>query len=253
MKSRAVWTIVTLSLLFFVQLGEQSVLAQSQDQPSTSSTATVQQAAVGRTVDSDEATEPITFNEFPLRTAISDQYANRGILFRGDNPFISIDGSNPTSPVLSGSPQFRGDIEGRFVNPADGVTPVVVESFTLDAGFFDELASTRLEWFDPNGQKLGQRTNTILGIEQFTIKGGNIASWRMSIIKTEPAGYAVDNISFTPIQASVLFRELDEGDKEGTWEGSDEQIPGFDHVGLHVNNLVYESHPGYPEGTECVK
>src|SRR5688572_8837112 len=58
----------------------------------------------------------ITFSEFPNGTPITDQYAEKGVVFGGDSPFIAEDGSNPTSPVLSGSPLFFGEIKGRFVN-----------------------------------------------------------------------------------------------------------------------------------------
>lgn len=112
--------------------------------------------------------------------------------------------------MLSGSPQFRGNIEGSFVDPADGKTPVSVKSFTLDAGYFDELSSTVIEWFDAKGKKIGQRTNTILGIERIKIEGGSIAKFRLAIIETEPNGFAIDNFSFEPIAASVLFRKRDD-------------------------------------------
>jgi hypothetical protein len=196
---------------------------------------------------SSENDDVITFSEYPVGMEISDQYVNQGLLFGGDTPFISVDDSNPTSPVLSGTPRFRGAIEGRFVNPLDGSTPISVKSFTLDAGYFNELASTQIEWFDFEGRKLGQRTNSRLGIETFKIEGGNIARWRISIIKTEPAGFAIDNVSFEPIQSSVLFRELFTDAVDGTW-GLVDRIPGYDHTGLNIGNLVYESHPGYPAG-----
>lgn len=186
----------------------------------------------------------ITFGEYPVGTSISTQYAEQGVLFGGDNPFITTDGANPTSPVLSGSPRFQGAIEGIFVNPSDGETPVIVESFSLDAGYFDSNGSTRIEWFDPDGEKLGQRTNTHFGIQRFDIEGGNIARFRISIIENEPAGYAIDNVSFKPVQSSVLFREKRDGDKDGTWGLGDDEIPGWDHAALNVENVVYESHPG---------
>lgn len=241
---------ITLTVSLFILLTSASQVAQSQrDFPSTSPIANGQKLPVQIHAISDEETDSITFSEFPIDTSISNQYSSRGIIFGGDSPFISPDGSNPTSPVLSGTPRFRGDIEGTFVDPSDGVTPVVVESFTLDAGYFDELASTRIEWFDLNGRKLGQRTNTSYGIETFKIEGGDIARWRISIIKTEPAGYAIDNVSFEPVQASVLFREKSGDEKDGTWGYVIDQIPGFDHTALSVENLVYESHPGYAPGT----
>lgn len=190
----------------------------------------------------------ITFSEFPLGTSISTQYQDEGIIFGGSAPFISTDGANPTSPVLSGTPRFQGSITGTFVEPGTN-EPTVVESFTFDAGFFDEIGSTRVEWFDPDDNKLGQRINSRLGIEPLTMEGGNIASWEIEIVENEPAGFAIDNVSFTPIGPSILFREKADGEKDGTWGLSDDAIPGFDHVGFHIANEVYESHPGYPDGT----
>ncbi|MFB3061391.1 MAG: hypothetical protein ACE10C_08500 [Candidatus Binatia bacterium] len=100
-------------------------------------------AAVPQTLEAaGDPAEIITFSEFPVGTSISDQYSDRGIIFGGDSPFISTDGANPTSPVLSGSPRFFGAIAGDFVAPTDGTTLAIVESFSLDAGFFDELGST---------------------------------------------------------------------------------------------------------------
>ena len=186
----------------------------------------------------------ITFSEFPLGTAITTQYTDQGIVFGGDDPFISQDGANPTSPVLSGSPLFQGSIEGVFVNPDEPSVPVVIESLSLDAGFFDALRSTRIEWFDPDGEKLGQQANSIFGIENFTISGGNIAHWKIAIFEDEPAGYAIDNVSITPATTSVLFREKTDGKKDGSWAFGDDEIPGWDHVGFHIDNIVYESHPG---------
>ncbi len=194
-----------------------------------------------------EPSRTITFSEFPVNTRISNQYQNVGILFAGSGPFITTDGANPTSPVLSGSPRFQGDIAGTFVEPATG-RPVVVQSFSLDAGFFDEIGSTRIEWFDPDGKKIGQRINSRFGIERFTIEGGNIASWRMGIVQNEPAGFAIDNVSFLPIGPSVIFRERSDETKNGTWGFQKDEIPGFDHTGLHIENLVYESHPGNAPG-----
>ncbi|MGB7582757.1 MAG: right-handed parallel beta-helix repeat-containing protein, partial [Sedimentisphaerales bacterium] len=141
-------------------------------------------------------TNVITFSEFPVDTNITNQYANRGVIFGTDGniPFITTDSANPTSPVLSGTPRFTGPIEGRFVNPNDGVTPIVVSAFSFDAGYFDTNGSTLIEWFDPNNNKLGEQTNSIIGIQHFNIGGCNIARWRISIIGSEPAGFAIDNL-----------------------------------------------------------
>lgn len=51
------------------------------------------------------ASAVITFSEFAVGTSISTQYQNIGITFGGSGPFITTDGANPTSPVLSGTPR----------------------------------------------------------------------------------------------------------------------------------------------------
>jgi hypothetical protein len=186
------------------------------------------------------SSQVITFSEYTIGTTITDQYKQIGVIFES-GAFISTDGSNPTSPVISGTPRFEGPITGRFVVPGTN-KPVAVKSFTFDAGYFDNFTSTRIEWFDLKGQKLGQRINSTLGIEQFTIEGGNIASWTMSIVADEPAGFAIDNISFVSTGPSILFRESVRDVLAGRWG---EGIPGFDHVGFQIGNKVYESTPSY--------
>ena len=189
----------------------------------------------------------ITFSEFPIDTAIGDEYADQGIVFTGDQPFITIDGSNPTSPVLSGTPQFFGRLGGNFVDPSDSSRPTVARRFVLDAGFFDSIGTTRIEWFDRAGDKLGQVANTQLAIENFVIEdSGGIASWSIGIFADEPAGYAIDNFEFELVGPSIVFRERKEND--GFWFLSGDKIPGWDHVGLHIDDLMFESHPGYDPG-----
>lgn len=135
--------------------------------------------------------------EYPLGTAINNQYSNKGIVFGGDSPFIATDGANSTSPVLSGSPQFFGAIEGSFVDPRDGVTPATAVNFQLDAGYFDSLGSTTLKLYDTQGKLIEQRTNTGQGIFTFTVEGLPVAKWRIESVGDELAGFAIDNVCFT--------------------------------------------------------
>lgn len=146
-------------------------------------------------IKSDLNSNIITFSEFSNGTAISDQYANKGIIFSGDSPFITEDGSNSTAPVLSGSPRFNGAIEGKFVDPITH-KPTTVNHFELDAGYFDNLSSTRLQWFNPSGDLIREVLDSEFGIQHFSIDDENIASFRIKIVSQEDAGYAIDNISF---------------------------------------------------------
>ena len=160
----------------------------------------------------------ITFSEFPSGTHISNQYADKGIIFDGNNPFITGDGSNPTSPVLSGTPQFNGAIEGKFVDPITH-DPTVVNHFELDAGYFNNLSSTRLRWFNSKGDLIREVLDSEYGIQHFSIDDENIASFRIEIISQEDAGYAIDNVFFE-IKPS-LFNHKFNLDKITHTSGSD--------------------------------
>src|SRR4051812_31911962 len=139
----------------------------------------------------------LTFSEYSVGTAITNQYQPQGILFGGDSPFIANDGADPTSPVLSGTPQFQGAIEGTFVDPASGA-PRTVGHFSLDAGYFDEIGSTRLTWYAATGTVLGSAVNGDYGIYHFDVSAPGIARWRIEIVGVEDAGSAIDNMSFPP-------------------------------------------------------
>ena len=174
--------IVLVSLLMAVNVQGNS------SSPNVENVGTIQAAAVAASSDK------ITFSEYSLGTYITNQYADYGIIFGGDDPYIENDGAQPETPVLSGSPQYQGAIEGYFVNPADGVTPATVSAFSLDAGWFDDLGSTRIEWFDLDGNKLGEQYSSIIGIEKFEIREVGIASWRIAMATPDSAGFTIDNV-----------------------------------------------------------
>lgn len=141
----------------------------------------------------------ITFSEFSVGTTITTQYVSQGIDFSSASAFIATDSANPTSPVLSGTPQFTGPITGCFVHPTTG-QGTVRRQFSLDAGYFDSIGSTQITWFDGKGNQLGSVTNSAFGIEHFTITvpfgTTGIHCWTVAAVGSEPAGFAVDNVSF---------------------------------------------------------
>jgi hypothetical protein len=141
-------------------------------------------------------THTITFSKYPVGTHITTQYENDGIKFGGDMPFITTDGANPTSPVLSGTPKFMGAIDGTFVFPNTD-KQAGVHKFALDAGYFNNLHSTKLSWYDEAGKLLGSETNSAFGIEHFGISSATlIGSWRIAEIGNEHDAYAIDNVAF---------------------------------------------------------
>ena len=106
--------------------------------------------------------------------------------------FITGDGSNPTSPVLSGSPMFNGPISILFSLDLAGVG--------LDGGYFNAAKSTAIKAFARDGSFLGQVENTGLGIEFLGLVTNDgtaaIAGLQFSLIGPEPAGFAIDNVQF---------------------------------------------------------
>lgn len=106
--------------------------------------------------------------------------------------FITTDGANPTSPVLSGSPLFNGPIAVLFDTDQYGVG--------FDAGFFDAIGSTGITAFDRAGNLLGTVTNTGTGIEFLGLITDNntaqIAGVFLDLVGSEPAGFAIDNLRF---------------------------------------------------------
>ena len=108
------------------------------------------------------------------------------------NTFITGDGANPTSPVLSGTPTFNGVISILFSTD--------VAAVGLDGGFFDAIGGTTIEAYAADGTVLGSVVNTGTGIEFFGLAdaGGlnTIRGISFFITGPEPAGFAIDNLTF---------------------------------------------------------
>lgn len=108
------------------------------------------------------------------------------------NTFITSDGSNPTSPVLSGTPTFNGPIAVLFSQDQVGVG--------FDAGFFNAAQSTGITAFARDGSLLGTVTNNDLGIEFLGLVEQNgdarIAGVFLDLVGSEPFGFAIDNLRF---------------------------------------------------------
>lgn len=114
--------------------------------------------------------------------------------------FISSDGANPTSPVLSGSPLFNGPVAILFSHGVAGVG--------LDGGYFDNIGSTKIEAFDKDGNSLGSVMNTGLGIEFLGLvtsdKSETIYGLIFSLVGAEGSGFAIDNVRFGASEDIVI-------------------------------------------------
>lgn len=119
------------------------------------------------------------------------------------NAFITSDASNPTSPVLSGNPQFNGPIAVLFDVDLAGVG--------FDAGYFDAANSTGITAFDRNGSLLGTVTNIGTGVEFLGLAtsdgSGQIAGVFLDLQRNEPAGFAIDNLYFGRVGEVAVIPE----------------------------------------------
>ncbi|WP_372965707.1 PEP-CTERM sorting domain-containing protein [Marinobacter sp.] len=106
--------------------------------------------------------------------------------------FITNDAANPSSPVLSGSPRFNGAISIFFDTDLAGVG--------LEGGYFNAIGGTAITAFDRAGNVIGSVENEALGIEFLgLVTEGNvnsIAGLQFSLVGSEPAGFAIDNLRF---------------------------------------------------------
>lgn len=136
----------------------------------------------------------LTFSEFAEGTAITSQYADKGVVF-ASGATIAPDGSNPTAPVLSGTPRYQGPITATFVAPGSPSSNAATTQLTFDAGYFDQIGSTQVTFRDINNASLGTFANTGLGIRTFTAPAGTHS---FTIGNTsDAAGFAIDNLSYT--------------------------------------------------------
>ncbi len=114
--------------------------------------------------------------------------------------FITNDGANPTSPVLSGSPTFNGPISVFFSKP--------VAAVGLDGGYFNAIGGTSIEAFSASGASLGIVQNEALGIEFFGLADASgdsvISGISFYITGPEPAGFAIDNLTFGSAEEVTL-------------------------------------------------
>lgn len=102
------------------------------------------------------------------------------------------DGASDSNPVLSGNPTFNGPISVFFSTPVAGVG--------LKGGFFNAIGGTTIEAYDFTGASLGSIVNSTEGFEFYGLadSSGNavISGISFYITGDEPAGFAIDNLTF---------------------------------------------------------
>jgi RHS repeat-associated protein len=170
------------------------------------------QSSVGGAKSSHVGGDPtLTFSEYPVGTTITNQYESDGVIFSGDAndsnvpPYITTDSANPTSPVLSGGQGFGSDLRGSFVVPST-TTPATVSSMSFDLGYINTAGSTSVQIYGPADQLLGSVVANSTGIFLVTSNFSDASYFIISGV--DPAGWAIDNLSFVSPTAITVAPKL---------------------------------------------
>lgn len=148
--------------------------------------------------------------DLPPGSPVLDQFEDLGIVFGGSGPTAVEDGNSDSSPVLSGTPEFDGDITGHFVDPETG-DPAAVYVMLFDIGGFDDTNTVLMEFFAADGTLIFSRENDSINFARYVAFGGpdGIASWRFSNLSTtDPDGFGIDNLTFSTPGEENLGEEL---------------------------------------------
>ncbi|MBM7773978.1 lysophospholipase L1-like esterase [Actinokineospora baliensis] len=197
--------------------------AQPVDQDDTPSTSTRDPDELGAAPRVAALAGAITFSEFGLGTQITTQYRDQGIVF-GTGSFITTDSANPTSPVLSGTPRFQGEIALQIVDPATGA-PATTSGMEFDVGYIDSRNSVEIAYYGVDGTRLGSVRANAIGINHIRLPLAGIHRVTVDNTEEEPAGFAIDNVSTgTALGGRQVNRMIAMGDSYSSGEGYTEDI-----------------------------
>ena len=160
---------------------------------------------------------PLPLGNLPLGTFVTNQFAKDGIIFSGQSPFITDDGSSSINPTISGSPLFQGTVVGTFVKPGTN-KPATVNTFSISVGYIDNPGSTQMVVFGANGNQLGVLVATQLGFNTLYSTFPNAASFDVFSTANEPAGWEMNTIQVGPITTTYIAM----GDSYSSGEGTND-------------------------------
>ena len=160
---------------------------------------------------------PLPLGTLPLGTYVTNQFEKDGILFSGQSPFITNDGASNVNPTISGSPLFQGTVVGTFVKPGT-TTPETVNDFSVVVGYIDNPGSTQMTVYDKKGKQLGVLIAAQQGFNQLLSTFPGAASFSVSSVADEPAGWEMNTIQLGPINTTYVAL----GDSYSSGEGTDD-------------------------------
>lgn len=132
----------------------------------------------------------ITFSEFLIGT-INPTYTFADTVVRTTGVIVR-DGAQPASPAIAANSNYLGPV---FIYFDDAVT-----SASLAVGYFNDIASTRIEFRDEAGRVIQAFQNAGLGVITYSLEHADgIASIAIIDQRFDEAGFSVDTVSFGPV------------------------------------------------------
>lgn len=130
----------------------------------------------------------ITFSEYPVGTANPVYtYPDNAVKITGA---IVNDGAQPASPAVAANASYIGPVVIAFTTPVTNVD--------FDAGYFNNLQSTTVEFIGPGGTILQSSLNSQYGIVHYSYSNaGGISG--IDVVNTgyDESGFSVDTVTFT--------------------------------------------------------
>lgn len=116
---------------------------------------------------------------------------------------IVADGAQVTSPVLAHDTTYMGPVSWTFSNPVDRVE--------FDVGYFDDVDTTTVKFFDAAGNLLERFKNDQTGFQHFVYSNAvGIARVVVNNDKNDVQGFGVDNMSFRNQPPQVNLTNTDD-------------------------------------------
>lgn len=173
--------------------------------------------AAGTSPDGSDLGAPLPLDSLPLGTYVTNQFENDGIVFSGQSPFITNDGSSSVNPTISGSPLFQGTVVGTFVKPGTD-KPATVNGFALSVGYIDNPGSTQMTVYNSKGEQLGVLVATEVGFNELVSTFPHAASFSVSSVTEEDAGWEINSIQVGPISTTYIAMGDSYSSGEGTYD-----------------------------------
>jgi lysophospholipase L1-like esterase len=167
--------------------------------------------------DGSDLGDPLPLGDLADGTYVTKQFDQDGIVFSGQSPFITDDGASDVNPTLSGSPLFHGTVVGTFVKHGTN-QPATVNDFSVEVGYIDDPGSTQMTVYNSKGKQIGVLVATQEGFNQLYSTFPDVASFSVSSVTGETAGWELNTIQIGPVNTSYIAMGDSYSSGEGTYD-----------------------------------